>query len=380
MVDNHYKTLELPNYAPFVDVKRAYRRLALLYHPDKNPTGEARFKQIQNAYEPLSDAEKKRYYDMTLRMNTTNISGSSGSSSSFPTAGPSGGESAEAKRERLIREVRAAMARAEARAEAIRREYEIMQERRRKAREEAERTNKEFLARMEAIKKQNEENMNRFRVDPMTGGKTRPQFAPPTRPEVKIDFNPPFVSPAGENPAGTSPTFQKPTFSSPKFQGPSFAAPQPQPQPPQAENNPKPEPVSSTSKKTTLERPEVKINFQGPSAPQFNPTPEQQPQFNFTTENGVTDLGGAYMTTMGPYESFFLTNVGKIRRYKIQPGSVKNGRVSRILTINHNGEKKRVSFYVNVPPNAVQGNIAVFPNLGDDLPDGRRETIVYFYE
>ncbi|BHF68332.1 DnaJ sub B member 6 [Sparganum proliferum] len=62
-----YDILGLPKTATEVDIKKAYRRLALKWHPDKNPNSkeeaEKRFKEISAAYEILSDAEKRKTYD-----------------------------------------------------------------------------------------------------------------------------------------------------------------------------------------------------------------------------------------------------------------------------------------------------------------------------
>ncbi len=63
---DYYKILGVDREADEQEIKRAYRKLALKYHPDKNPedpSAEERFKEINEAYEVLGDADKRAKYD-----------------------------------------------------------------------------------------------------------------------------------------------------------------------------------------------------------------------------------------------------------------------------------------------------------------------------
>ncbi|CAI0461066.1 unnamed protein product [Linum tenue] len=64
---DYYKILQVDRSASDDDLKKAYRKLAMKWHPDKNPTNkkdaEAKFKQISEAYEVLSDSQKRAVYD-----------------------------------------------------------------------------------------------------------------------------------------------------------------------------------------------------------------------------------------------------------------------------------------------------------------------------
>src|SRR5512136_2748986 len=67
MAVDYYKTLGVDKGASLDDVKKAYRKLALKHHPDRNPSdkkrAEERFKEISEAYAVLSDPEKRKQYD-----------------------------------------------------------------------------------------------------------------------------------------------------------------------------------------------------------------------------------------------------------------------------------------------------------------------------
>ncbi|KAF2619182.1 hypothetical protein F2Q68_00040476, partial [Brassica cretica] len=64
---DYYKALQVDRSANDDDLKKAYRKLVMKWHPDKNPTNkkdaEARFKQISEAYDVLSDPQKRAVYD-----------------------------------------------------------------------------------------------------------------------------------------------------------------------------------------------------------------------------------------------------------------------------------------------------------------------------
>lgn len=68
---DYYKILGVDKKADDEEIKKAFRKLARSYHPDANPgdaSSEARFKEINEAYETLSDEQKRQQYDM-MRLN-----------------------------------------------------------------------------------------------------------------------------------------------------------------------------------------------------------------------------------------------------------------------------------------------------------------------
>lgn len=65
MGKDYYKTLGIPKGSNEEEIKKAYRRMALRFHPDKNKdaNAEEKFKEIAEAYEVLSDPKKRAVYD-----------------------------------------------------------------------------------------------------------------------------------------------------------------------------------------------------------------------------------------------------------------------------------------------------------------------------
>lgn len=67
--EDHYATLGVQPTASEEEIKKAYRKLALKYHPDKNlgnKASEEKFIVISNAHTVLSDPEKKKKYDFSI--------------------------------------------------------------------------------------------------------------------------------------------------------------------------------------------------------------------------------------------------------------------------------------------------------------------------
>ncbi len=62
---DYYKILNVPKTASAAEIKKAYRKLSLKYHPDKNSASDAaqKFAEISQAYDVLSDPEKREAYN-----------------------------------------------------------------------------------------------------------------------------------------------------------------------------------------------------------------------------------------------------------------------------------------------------------------------------
>uniref|UniRef100_A0ACD5V9M2 Uncharacterized protein n=1 Tax=Avena sativa TaxID=4498 RepID=A0ACD5V9M2_AVESA len=91
---DYYNILKVNRNATLEDLKKSYRRLARTWHPDKNPTAgaeaEAKFKQITEAYEVLSDPEKRSVYDQYGEEGLKGMPPPGSYSRTSTAAGPSG--------------------------------------------------------------------------------------------------------------------------------------------------------------------------------------------------------------------------------------------------------------------------------------------------
>ncbi len=87
---DYYEILGIERGASSDEIKKAYRRLAMQYHPDRNPDDEEaleRFKEVQTAYDVLSDSQKRQAYD---RFGHAGVEGAAGGGGAHPGGGFSG--------------------------------------------------------------------------------------------------------------------------------------------------------------------------------------------------------------------------------------------------------------------------------------------------
>ena len=85
---DYYEVLGLSKGASEEEIKKAYRKMAKKYHPDinKEPGAEEKFKEINEAYEVLSDPQKKATYDQFGDRKSTRLNSSHRSQSRMPSS------------------------------------------------------------------------------------------------------------------------------------------------------------------------------------------------------------------------------------------------------------------------------------------------------
>ncbi len=85
MSKDYYEILGISQDASEADIKQAYRRMAMKYHPDRNTDSDSteKFKEITQAYEILSDAQKRRAYDQFGQAGVDQMGGAAGGAGGF---------------------------------------------------------------------------------------------------------------------------------------------------------------------------------------------------------------------------------------------------------------------------------------------------------
>ena len=89
---DYYEILGVPKTASEDEIKKAFRKLAIKYHPDKQGGDEAKFKEINEAYEVLKDKQKRQRYDQFGHAGVGGASGGSFSGNPFEGFGGFGGQ------------------------------------------------------------------------------------------------------------------------------------------------------------------------------------------------------------------------------------------------------------------------------------------------
>jgi molecular chaperone DnaJ len=87
---DYYEVLGVPKAASDDEIKKAYRKLAVQHHPDKEGGNEEKFKEISEAYEVLKDKQKRQRYDQFGHAGVGGASGGGGQYGGFDFNGAGG--------------------------------------------------------------------------------------------------------------------------------------------------------------------------------------------------------------------------------------------------------------------------------------------------